>query len=323
MGATWSQLFPPTPQFTEKALLSLKDKVFLITGGASGVGFQLATILYHAGGTVYIAGRSEANANKAIQEIKSVASDVSSVGTLHFMFLDLEDLATIKPAANQFKKHEAKLHVLWNNAGVSMPPLGSISKQGHELQMATNCLGPLLLARLLTPCLQAVAEDSKGVGRVVWTSSLVVDTSAPIGGIDLAQVKSPPADQTQNYATSKTGNWFLASEFGRQEANIISVTQNPGNLKTNVLRHAPSLTKILSYPLLYNAKFGAYTELYAGLSPELDDVNKSGSYIIPWGRSHPSPRKDLLDALESEESGGTGQAREFMVWCDAQIADYL
>ena len=189
--------------------------------------------------------------------------------------------------------------------------------------MATNCLGPLLLSRLLLPCLQAVAENSKGLGRVVWTSSIVVDTNSPIGGIVMEEIKSPSQDKTRNYVATKTGNWFIASEFGRQEKDIISVTQNPGNLKTNLLRHASSMMRALSSPLLYDARFGAYTELWAGLSPELDDTTKNGSYVIPWGRLHPSLRQDLLNALISKNEGGTGQAQEFMTWCNTQIADYL
>ena len=60
MGVTWSQFFPPAPAFTEDDLPSLRDKVFIVTGGYSGVGLELVSILYHAGATVYIAGRSDA-----------------------------------------------------------------------------------------------------------------------------------------------------------------------------------------------------------------------------------------------------------------------
>ena len=208
MGSTWSQLFPPSPQLTETNLPSLQGKIFLITGGASGVGQELASILYGAGGTVYIAGRSKENGERAIKQIKSSKSSAPN-GHISFIFLDLQDLATIKPAVETFKEKEARLDVLWNNAGVSLPPQGSVSKQGHELQLATNCLGPFLLTQLLLPSLQAAHSSA----RVVWTSSLMVDMSAPKGGIELADVVSPPKDKTKNYVASKTGNWFLASEL--------------------------------------------------------------------------------------------------------------
>jgi hypothetical protein len=43
-------------------------------------------------------------------------------------------------------------------------------------------------------------------------------------------------------------------------------------------------------PILYKAEIGAYTELWAGLSPKLT-MEMNGGYVIPWGRIHPSPRK--------------------------------
>ncbi|MCJ1238238.1 hypothetical protein MMC14_006227 [Varicellaria rhodocarpa] len=281
-------------------------------------------MLYKAGGRVYIAGRSKNNADDAITAIKASASSISAVGQLEFLYLDLQYLSTIKPAAEQFQSQERKLDVLWNNADVSLPPLGSVSKQGRELQLATNCLGPFLLTQLLLPSLRVAAQDkSFGQARVVWTSSLVVETSAPEGGIKLEDLVTPPKDKKKNYVFSKTGNWFLASEMARDVASssIISVTQNPGSLKTNLLRNAPWLLRFLSYPLLYNAKMGAYTELWAGLSPEVNDKNNR-SYIISWGRFHQSLRKDVLDAMKPKSEGGTGQAKDFREWCETQVADY-
>ncbi|PWY92674.1 hypothetical protein BO70DRAFT_425346 [Aspergillus heteromorphus CBS 117.55] len=62
MGAQFSQFFPPHPTFTPKDVPHLSGKVVLITGAASGIGFELAKMLYRKGAKVYIAGRSEANA---------------------------------------------------------------------------------------------------------------------------------------------------------------------------------------------------------------------------------------------------------------------
>ena len=326
MGVMWSQIFPPSPTLTEQNLPSQKGKVFIVTGGASGIGLELATMLFQAGGKVYIAGRSKDNAEQAIQSIKSMVHDTSSAGQLEYLPLDLSDLSTIKASVELFRSQETKLDVLWNNAGVSLPPIGSVSKQGHELQIGTNCLGPFLFTKLLLPSLQAAAQASRpGVVRVVWTSSQMVDMAAPEGGIMMADLASPPKDKTKNYVTSKTGNWFLASELAREfdPKGILSVTQNPGNLKTNLLRHATMLMRLASSPLLHKAKLGAYTELWAGLSPELT-MESNGAYVIPWGRVHPSPRKDLLDALkEVGENGGAGQAGNFREWCEKQTIEYM
>ncbi|MCJ1250576.1 hypothetical protein MMC30_007804 [Trapelia coarctata] len=324
MGATFSQLYPPKPSLTEQNLPSQKGKVFIVTGGYSGVGYHLSSILFRAGGKVYIAGRSEAKAQQSIAEIKASVPDPSSAGQLEYLPLSLDDLSTIKASAETFKSKESKLDVLWNNAGMSLAPVGSVSKQGHELHMATNCLGAFLFTQLLLPSLQVAAQTSPpGSVRVVWTSSVMVDTTAPNGGMHMADLASPPLDQTRNYATSKTGNWFLASELAREVGpqGILSVTQNPGNLKTNILRDADKWVPWVLGPFLFNAKMGAYTELWAGLSAELT-MQENGAYVVPWGRMHPSPRKDLLAALKSVEEGGTGQAGEFRGWCEKQSVEF-
>ena len=322
MGVIFSQFFPPKPTLTEANLPSQKGKVFIVTGGASGVGFELCAILYQAGGKVYLAGRSEANAQSAMSKIKTLSP--TSSGELAFLSLHLDDLTTIKPAVEAFTAVESKLDVLFNNAGVSLPPVGSLSAQGHELQMGTNCLGHYLLTQLLLPTLLHTAESTPPAAvRVVWTSSIVVDASAPKGGIKISDLTKPPPDQQKNYVTTKIGNWFLASVLAAQVGSkgILSVTQNPGNLKTALLRHAPWILGFVSAPLLYSAKMGAYTELWAGLSEDLG-IEDGGKYVLPWGRLHPSPRPDLLAALKSQEDEGTGVAALFVEYCEKQTADF-
>ncbi|KAI1109634.1 short-chain dehydrogenase [Nemania sp. NC0429] len=322
MGAQWSQFFPPKPHFTEAP--SLDGKVFIVTGGASGIGYELSKKLYQKNGCVYIAARSEERARKAIEEIQSAVP--GSSGSLSFLHLELDDLESIKASADAFKAQESKLHVLWNNAGVSRPPVGSVSKQGIELQLATNCLGPFLFTQLLLPVLQATAasEDTNpGSVRVVWTGSQAVELSAPKGGFDMADVLSPPADATKLYVNSKTGNIFLASELARRHRSpdgIVSVSTNPGAALTNLFRHTPSV-KYLARPLLYGPDMAALTQLYAGLSEEIT-LEKSGSYIIPWGRVSTQLRDDLVDATKLPSEGGSGRAKEFWDFCADKTSDY-
>ena len=340
MGVTFSQLYPPSPSLTEENLPNQEGKVFIVTGASSGLGYHLASILYQAGGKVYLTARSEEKGQQAILDItRSAENNNKSIksGSLHCLFLELSDLGSIKTTVQAFQAKETHLHVLFNNAGVSLPPAGSKSAQGHELQFATNCLGPWLLTNLLLPQLRAAADSSSpGSVRVVWTSSMMVDLAAPRGGASIAALlshaESEKPDQERLYTVSKTGNWFLASEFARIANNngedcqnhgtIMSVTQNPGNLQTNLLRHTSRFFRLSTGWLLFEAKMGAYTELWAGLSPELK-AEDNGRYIIPWGRIHPTPRKDLLDALRGVKEGGTGQAMEMREWCDKEIAKFL
>lgn len=324
MGATFSQFFPPHPTLTEANLPNQNGKVFIVTGGASGVGLELCTLLYQAGGKVYLAGRSETKAEAAIAKIKTSSTNKSSGGHLDLLLLSLDDLSTIKAAIQAFVMKESRLDVLFNNAGVSLPPGGSVSAQGHELQMATNCLGHYLFTQLLLPTLLKTAESVPSAAvRVIWTSSIVVDASAPKGGMNITELTNPTSNQQRNYLNSKTGNWFLASALAGQVGSngVLSVTQNPGNLKTELLRHAPWILGFVTSPLLYPAKMGAYTELWAGLSGDLS-IEDGGKYVVPWGRLHPCPRPDLVAALTTQEDGGTGVAALFLEYCEKVTADF-
>lgn len=326
MGAVLSQFYPPSPTLTEQNLPSQKGKVFLITGGYSGVGYQLVEILYKAGGKIYIAGRSKEKAMKAIEEIKSRTTyyDEKRAGELEFLLLRLDDLSSIKSSVAEFQRRESHLHVLWNNAARSMYPEGEKTVQGHDVILGTNCLGPYLFTSLILPSLQAAAKISPpGTVRIVWSSSIVVDASAPKNGFVMSEITTPSKTQGDNYTNSKTGNWFLASQFGNRvsQDGIVSMTQNPGNLKTNIMRDVPLWITLLLYPLLWDAHYGAYTELYAGLSPDIT-VEDNGGYIVPWGRKHPNLRKDLLDAMKSERNGGVGLAEKFWEWCEKETAQF-
>ena len=211
-----------------------------------------------------------------------------------------------------------------NNAGVSQPPAGSVSRQGFELQLATNCLGPFLLTQLLLPLLEATAaaEEEKGAVCVVWTSSQIVELSAPPQGIVMSELAAPPKDRTRNYVNSKTGNYFLATELARRRGSsgVVSVAQNPGAASTNLFRHTPWMT-YLAWPLLHNAKQAANTALFSGLA---DDVSAGGGgcYIVPWGRISRQMREDLVEATKSKEEGGSGRAMEFWDFCEEKTHDY-
>ena len=186
--SSFSQMFPPSPGFTEKQLPDLAGKVslalllspklksrpqvYIVTGSTSRVGYELASLLYGANATVYLAARSEVKLSKAVATIS--ATHTMSKGALHTLNLDTSNLTTIKPAVEAFLSRESRLDVLFDNAGVMMPSQGSLSMQGFDLKMSTDCLGPYLLTKLLTPILKETAKKEKlGVVRVVWVTSML------------------------------------------------------------------------------------------------------------------------------------------------------
>ncbi|EWZ47548.1 hypothetical protein FOZG_03449 [Fusarium oxysporum Fo47] len=225
-----TQLFPPSPTFTESSLPSLNFRVYIITGATSGVGLELAKILYSRSAIVYIAARNYSKITSAIKEVQSAFPD--STGRLESLCVDLSDLASIKPAAQQFLAKEIRLDGLVLNAGVMMPPEGSKTEQGHELQMGTNCLGGYLLSRLLEELLvKTTIVADEGTVRVVWLAS-TLQMGTPKGGLVWNEVKKEPKlvkDQMENYMMSKAGNLLLAHETSQRlgSQGIISVVSLP------------------------------------------------------------------------------------------------
>lgn len=126
MTSIYSSMFPPAPTFTEKSVGNLQGKVCLVTGSTSGIGFELAKILYSKGATVYVGGRSESKISTAIKNIQEATTGKN--GELKGFCLDLGDLAAVKPAATRFLSEESRLDILVHNAGVMMPPPGSKTK---------------------------------------------------------------------------------------------------------------------------------------------------------------------------------------------------
>lgn len=327
MGAL-TQLFPPSPQFTEDELPSLAGKVFIVTGGNSGVGLELTKILYSKGGHVYVAGRSPGKVAAAIKEIKAEAAKTpsSTSGLLSSLTVDLGNLSTIRPCVSGFLKTESRLDVLFNNAGLSRQPPGSVTAQGHEIHMGTNCLGPYLLTKLLLPILAETAKSApKNTVRAVFTSSGIIDMTGPPGGLSFAELEpgKHSDNMDRNYSASKAGNWFLAAEFDRRHAKdgIVAVVQNPGTLRTPGWNGTPWLVRAMMAPIFHPPKMGAYTELWAGLSPEVKSGDGS-KFIIPWGRWNTTPKEKHLLSLKLKDEGGTGLANEFFEYCETHTKEF-
>ncbi|KAH8815975.1 hypothetical protein F5884DRAFT_818159 [Xylogone sp. PMI_703] len=306
----YTQWFPPHQHSPRKTSSNLVGRVFLVTGGNSGVGFELIKILYPTGAKIYMAGRSRERCEEAIKLI--TANDPSKAANLRYLFLDLDDLTTIKASAAAFREQESRLDILWNNAGVGGVPPGWKTKQGIEKQLGTNCVGPLLFTTELIPLLQNTAKNApKDSVRIVWTSSWLAESMSPKGGIDFKELElSAEARKDSNfyYATSKVGNWMLAHECARRYGNdgIISIVQNPGNLNSLIYKHVPRYTMALLKLVLHDSKLGDI------------GAEENGGLVIPWGRFLKRHfREDIYKALDE------GKGREFWSWCEDQWQPYI
>ena len=128
----------------------MQGRICLITGATSGIGKATAIGLAKLGATVIVGCRNEEKGRQAMAEIKSR----SGKQKIDLFIADLYSQEQIRKAVEAFKKKYDKLHVLINNAGISLFKR-SITEDGVETIFAVNYLAPFYLTNLLLPTLKS------------------------------------------------------------------------------------------------------------------------------------------------------------------------
>ena len=215
--------------WTADQLLDLTGKVYVVTGGNSGIGFEAAKHLGKFGADVVLACRSLVKAEKAAKELRTHVR-----GKVDVVQLDLSDLSSVRKAAEDIRAKHSKIDALINNAGIMQTPKQETA-DGFELQFGTNHLGHFLWSGLLIDLVEAAA------GRVVTLSS-IAHLSGEIRFDDLmGEAKYSPMDA---YAQSKGANLLFALELDRRllasGRKAISIACHPGYTNTNLQSTGPT-----------------------------------------------------------------------------------
>ncbi|KAJ3510901.1 hypothetical protein NLJ89_g4415 [Agrocybe chaxingu] len=304
----YTQSFPPKTKFKVEDIPDLTGKVVIVTGANTGVGKETAKALLAHNATVYMAARSKEKADQAIQDLKKQTGKEGI-----FLKLDLGDLKSIKAATEEFLSKEKELHILFNNAGVMMPPLEQTTTQGYDLQFGTNVLGHFYLTQLLLPARPRSAKTSPdGTARVVNTSAAAVYFTSKVDFNTLKDTRVRRKKGVSNlYAQSKLGNILVANELTRRygDQGIVASSVNPGNLRSDLQRHLPRAVQKIMYSFLHPLPMGALTQLYAGTTPQGAELG--GKFLIPWARVGKLPKGTNDPKL----------AGELWKWMEEQVAN--
>ena len=97
LGTYIRQLYPPSPEWTVDKISDLSGKVFIVTGGSSGIGKETCKQLLLKNAKVYLAARSESKAQEALDELEKETGKKAI-----FQNLDLADLDAVKKSAQEF-----------------------------------------------------------------------------------------------------------------------------------------------------------------------------------------------------------------------------
>ncbi|ORY55011.1 NAD(P)-binding protein [Leucosporidium creatinivorum] len=319
-GAMSTTFFPPSPKYDpSRDIPDLTGKIAIVTGGNSGVGYETVKQLLLKNARVYLAARTQVKAQEAIEALAKETGN-----TAIWLKLDLGDLESVKQAAAEFSAKEERLIILFCNAGVMVPPVDQLTKQGYDLQFGTNVVGHYLLCVLLYPSLNRTFELTGSRARVIHTSSeghRIANTPSGLlfeaakGGAErdaLIKEWGPAVGAPWTlYGFSKMGNVLIANIFNRAYPSVMSCTVHPGGLKSNLHQHEPLWQKIFFNLAFYPVPLGAYTQLWAGTSEEGDGFG--GKYLFPWARMGKADARAAYEATQDELKG----------WLDEEIKAYV
>jgi len=196
-------------------MLSLQDKVILVTGGSRGIGRAIVETLAQAGAIVAFTYRGSVEAAQSLAELHA--------GRVLPYQADVTDGARAEAIVDELAKTYGRLDGLVNNAGITQDNLLlRLSEAQWDAVIQTNLKGPFLYSKAV---LKPMLRQRKG--SIVNISSIVGITGNP--------------GQT-NYAAAKAGliafTKSLAKEVGSRNIRVNAVA--PGFIQTDMTTHLPA-----------------------------------------------------------------------------------
>lgn len=195
-------------------MTSFENKVAFITGGASGIGFAIATLLSEKGATVVIADRNEELGPKAAKALN---------GKGHFVYMDQSLAQTVEQAVTFTCNTLKRLDLAVNCAGVQGPlgPISACEIDEIDQTIKINLLGAAYCLKYLT---KSMRECGNG-GSVVNIASICGVRPTPFFSV---------------FSASKAGLLSLteacARECGPDGIRINAIS--PGYIETPLLNKA-------------------------------------------------------------------------------------
>ncbi|OYU66160.1 MAG: 3-oxoacyl-ACP reductase [Cytophagaceae bacterium BCCC1] len=193
---------------------SLENKIALVTGGGSGIGFEITRCLRDAGAKVIITGRRE---NMLQEAVKAIG------GNVFYMVNDVTDLSKTTELVENITETYGEIDVLVNNAGINMKkPAVDVTDVEFNNIIQTNLTSVFALSREV-----AKKMIERKTGSIIMISSM-----AGYYGIDRV-----PA-----YTASKSGieglTKALASDWSKFNVRVNAIA--PGFIETAMMQTAMS-----------------------------------------------------------------------------------
>ena len=193
----------------------LENKVALITGGSSGIGFESARKMVEQGAVVYITGRREQALQKAVQQLGSNA---------HYVCADVAVKQDMLRVCKVIQSEEKKLDILFANAGIGRyVNLEELTEEEIDRTLGTNVKGTIFTVQAMLPIL------SEGASIILNTS-----ITAELGLPDFSLFAASKAA-----VRSFIHSWTTDLNSRRIRANAVSPGVIPTAAATGELGRSP------------------------------------------------------------------------------------
>lgn len=196
--------------------MRLKDKMAIITGGASGIGLAACRRFVEEGAKVVL---SDYDAEKGKEEAKKLQDEGYDV---QFVQVDVANMKSVRELMDCTLNMYGRIDVLVNNAGITQDAtLLKMTEEQFDRVIDVNLKGVFYCTKAVAPIMV-----EQGKGKIINTSS-VVGVYGNFGQTNYAASKSAVIGMTKTWA----------KELGRKGINVNAVA--PGFIATPMVQKMP------------------------------------------------------------------------------------
>ncbi len=195
-------------------MVTLAEKIAIVTGASRGIGKVIALRLAHEGAEVVVTATTEAGARSTAAEIERLGRKALPLA------VNIADYAQVESLIKTTLERFAKIDILVNNAGITRDNLlVRMSQEEWDEVMAVNLKGTY-------NCIRAAAKTfmKQREGKIINITSVV----GVMGNAGQA-----------NYSAAKAGIIGLTKSVARELAgrNIQANAVAPGFIETDLTKH--------------------------------------------------------------------------------------
>ncbi len=186
------------------------ERAALVTGGSSGIGFAIASMLGENGFALTLAARTATKVEAAAEELGA-----------HAVTADVANAEDCRRVVEEHRARHGRLDVLVNSAGVGIAgPVDELATKHIDLQLNVNLRGTMLVTAAALPLLR----ESRG---------LIVNLASIAGTIPSPELPVYGATKAAVIQFTKTLN------RGEEKHGVRATALSPGFVDTPMAQWAP------------------------------------------------------------------------------------